>query len=70
MSPLHEPAQGGSRPRGGSTRSVSGAPLNFLSLNGLSFGYPGQAPAVAGLNLGLAAGEIHCLVVNRQDVVC
>ena len=36
--------------------------MNFLSLNDLSFGYPGQAPVVAGLNLGLAEGEIHCLV--------
>ena len=36
--------------------------MNFLSLRGLSFGYPGQAPVVEGLNLDLAAGEIHCLV--------
>ena len=36
--------------------------MNFLSLCGLSFGYPGQTPVVEGLNLDLVAGEIHCLV--------
>ena len=36
--------------------------MSFLSLRGLSFGYPGQTPVVEGLNLDLAAGEIHCLV--------
>ena len=36
--------------------------MSFLSLRGLSFGYPGQAPVVEDLNLDLAAGEIHCLV--------
>jgi NitT/TauT family transport system ATP-binding protein len=36
--------------------------MSFLSLSGLSFGYPGQAPLVEGLNLDLAAGELHCLV--------
>ena len=36
--------------------------MNFLSLSGVSFGYPGHPPVVEGLNLDLAAGEIHCLV--------
>ena len=36
--------------------------MNFLSLRGVSFGYPGQAPVVQGLDLDLAAGDIHCLV--------
>ena len=36
--------------------------MSFLSLSGLCFGYPGQEPVVAGLNLDLAEGEIHCLV--------
>ena len=36
--------------------------MSFLSLCGLSFAYPGQTPVVEGLNLDLAAGEIHCLV--------
>lgn len=36
--------------------------MNFLSLSGVSFGYPGHPPVAEGLNLDLAAGEIHCLV--------
>jgi NitT/TauT family transport system ATP-binding protein len=36
--------------------------VNFLSLSGVSFGYPGHPPVAEGLNLDLAAGEIHCLV--------
>ena len=36
--------------------------MNFLSLSGVSFGYPGQAPVVEDLNLDLVAGEVHCLV--------
>jgi NitT/TauT family transport system ATP-binding protein len=36
--------------------------MSFLSLRGLSFGYSGQAPALHGLDLDLAAGELHCLV--------
>lgn len=36
--------------------------MSFLALRGVRFGYPGQAPVVEGLNLELAAGEIHCLV--------
>ena len=36
--------------------------MSFLSLRGVSFGYPGQAPVVQGLDLDLAGGDIHCLV--------
>ena len=36
--------------------------MSFLSLRGLHFGYPDQAPVVEDLDLELAAGEIHCLV--------
>ena len=36
--------------------------MSFLRLQGLSFGYPGQAPVVQGLDLDLAPGEIHGLV--------
>ena len=36
--------------------------MSFLSLQGVSFGYPGHAPVVDDLNLDLAAGDIHCLV--------
>lgn len=36
--------------------------MSFLSLRGVRFAYSGQAPVVAGLDLDLAAGEIHCLV--------
>lgn len=36
--------------------------MSFLALRGVCFGYPGQSPVVEGLNLELAAGEIHCLV--------
>ena len=36
--------------------------MSFLSLSGLRFTYPGQPAVVEGLNLDLAAGEIHCLV--------
>ena len=36
--------------------------MSFLTLRGVSFCYPGQAPVVEGLNLDLAAGDIHCLV--------
>ena len=36
--------------------------MSFLSLRGVRFAYPGQVPVVEGLDLELAAGEIHCLV--------
>lgn len=36
--------------------------MSFLSLRGVTFGYPGHAPVVQGLDLELAAGEIYCLV--------
>ena len=36
--------------------------MSFLSLRGVHFAYPGQAPVVEGLDLDLAAGEFHCLV--------
>ena len=36
--------------------------MSFLSLRDVSFAYPGQAPVLQGLDLDLAAGEIHCLV--------
>ena len=36
--------------------------MSFLSLRGVRYAYPGQAPVVEGLDLELAAGEIHCLV--------
>ena len=36
--------------------------MSFLTLQGLSFGYAGQAPVVQSLDLDLAPGDIHCLV--------
>ena len=36
--------------------------MSFLRLEGLAFGYNGFAPVVDGVDLALAAGEIHCLV--------
>ena len=36
--------------------------MSFLALRGVSYAYPGQTPVVDGLNLELAAGEIHGLV--------
>ncbi len=36
--------------------------MSFLTLRGVSFGYPGHAPVFDGLDLDLTAGEIHCLV--------
>ena len=36
--------------------------MSFLRLQGVTFGYAGQAPVVQNLDLDLAPGEIHCLV--------
>jgi NitT/TauT family transport system ATP-binding protein len=38
------------------------AALGFLALRGVGFGYPGQAPVLEGVDLDLAAGDIHSLV--------
>ena len=36
--------------------------MSFLALRGVRYAHPGQAPVVEGLDLDLAAGEIHGLV--------
>lgn len=38
------------------------ASRSFLSLRELGFGFPGHPPVLQGVNLDLAAGEIHCLL--------
>lgn len=46
----------------GNAGSFQGAPMRFLSLRNLGYGFPGHPPVVQGVNLDLAAGEIHCLL--------
>ncbi|MDB5749913.1 MAG: putative type nitrate/sulfonate/bicarbonate transport system, permease component [Ramlibacter sp.] len=36
--------------------------MSFLALRDVAFQYPGTPPVVQGIDLALAAGEIHCLV--------
>lgn len=36
--------------------------MTFLALQDVAFEFPGMAPVIQGIDLALAAGEIHCLV--------
>jgi NitT/TauT family transport system ATP-binding protein len=36
--------------------------VSFLALHDVFFGYPGLPPVIAGIDLALPAGEMHCLV--------